>query len=92
MKIVYWTFILSLILLSCGEGHKADIKDYGIIPMPNEIVSEQGSYILQGEKTVAVSSDESSMKVFQYLENVLKNTSVRLEQIAQPNRLISVCL
>ena len=82
MKIVYWTFILSLILLSCGEGHKADIKDYGIIPMPNEIVSEQGSYILQGEKTVAVSSDESSMKVFQYLENVLKNTSVRLKQIA----------
>ena len=82
MKIAYWILAASFTLLSCGEGHNDSMKDYGIIPMPNGIVPEQGTYILQGEKTVAVSSEEPSMKVFQYMENALKNTSVTLKRVS----------
>ena len=82
MKIAYWILAASFTLLSCGEGQKDGMKDYGIIPMPNGMVPEQGTYILQGEKTVAVSSEEPSMKVFQYFENALKNTSVTLKRVS----------
>lgn len=83
MKIVYWILAASFTLFSCGGGNHDSAKDYGIIPMPNEIVPSQGKYELQGERTVAVSSEEASMKVFRYLENSLKNTSVTLKSVPQ---------
>lgn len=83
MKIAYWILAASFTLFSCGGGNHDSAKDYGIIPMPNEIVPSQGKYVLQGEKTVAVSSEEASMKVFRYLESSLKNTSITLKNVPQ---------
>jgi len=91
MKIAYWILAASFTLLSCGERRNDGPKEYGIVPMPNEIVPEQGSYVLQGEKTVAVSSEESSMKVFQYLEGALKNTPVTLKRVS-PTEQADICL
>ena len=67
MKITYWLLAVSFILFSCGRGSDDAATDYGIIPMPNEVVPMQGMYILQGEKKVAVPSGETVMKVFHYL-------------------------
>lgn len=83
MKITYWLLAVSFILSSCGRGSDDAAVDYGIIPMPNELTPMQGNYILQGEKTVAVSSGEASMKVFHYLEDALKNTSVTLKSVPE---------
>lgn len=83
MKTVYWLLAASLALLSCRGGTERAVADYGIIPLPAEIIPAQGEYILQGETTVAVSADEPSMKVFHYLQKVLKNTSVTLKSVPQ---------
>ena len=83
MKITYWLLAVSFILFSCGRGSDDAATDYGIIPMPNEVVPMQGMYILQGEKKVAVPSGEAVMKVFHYLEDALKNTSVTLKSIPE---------
>lgn len=40
-------------------------------------------YILQGETSVAISEDEASQKVFRYLADALKNTSVTLKRVSQ---------
>ena len=65
--------------------------NYGIIPMPNELAPMQGVYVLQGEKTVAVPSGEAAMKVFHYLEDALKNTSVTLKGISETGKA-DICL
>ena len=83
MKIAYWLLAASFVLFSCGGGNYDSAEGYGIIPMPNEIIPSQGKYVLQGETTVAVSPDEASMKVFRYLKNALKNTSIILKNISQ---------
>lgn len=81
MKTVHWLLTASLFLFSCGGGAEHPSADYGIIPMPREIVPAQGKYILQGEKAVSVPSDDASMKVFHYLQAALKNTSVTLKEV-----------
>lgn len=83
MKITYWLLAASFVLLSCGGGRNTSLKDGSIIPMPNQITAGQGNYLLQGEKSVAVGSDTASMRVFNYLETALKNTSVTLKRVPQ---------
>lgn len=83
MKKVYWIIAVLLTLISCGEGRHTSIQANGIIPLPNEIVMGRGTYILQGETSVAISEDEASQKVFRYLANALKNTSVTLKRVSQ---------
>lgn len=85
MKIIYWLIAASFALFSCGGGGN-DVADYSIIPMPNGIIPAQGHYVLQGEKTVAVSSEEASMKVFHYLQDALKNTSVTLKSVPETEK------
>ncbi len=91
MKIRYWLLAVSFIFLSCGRVADDVAADYGIIPMPNELAPMQGVYILQGEKTVAVPSGEAVMKVFHYLEDALRNTSVTLKGIPETGKA-DICL
>lgn len=81
MKIVYWIIAVSLTLISCGERRHPSTQDNGIIPMPNEIVAGQGAYLLPCETSVALSEDEASQKVFRYLADALKNTSITLKHV-----------
>lgn len=83
MKKVYWIIAVLLTLISCGEGCHTSIQANGIIPLPNEMVMGRGTYILQGETSVAISEDEASQKVFRYLADALKNTSVTLKRVSQ---------
>ncbi len=83
MKIIHWLLTASFVLLSCSGGQHASLQDGAIIPMPNQITAGQGSYLLQGEKSVAIGSDTASMRVFNYLESALKNTSVTLKCVPQ---------
>lgn len=85
MKTVYWLLAASFALFPCG-GEAKNVTDYGIIPMPGKIVPLQGHYVLQGEKTVAVSSEGASVKIFHYLKNSLKNTSIRWKTVSQADR------
>lgn len=82
MKMKYWLLAASFTLFSCGEGQKTSLQDNGIIPQPNQMAAGKGSYLLQGEKSVAVSSDESAMKVFRYFRDALKNTAVTLKPVS----------
>lgn len=91
MKIRYWLLAMSFIFLSCGRVADDVAANYGIIPMPNELAPMQGVYVLQGEKTVAVPSGEAAMKVFHYLEDALKNTSVTLKGISETGKA-DICL
>ena len=91
MKIRYWLLAMSFIFLSCGRVADDVEANYGIIPMPNELAPMQGVYVLQGEKTVAVPSGEAAMKVFHYLEDALKNTSVTLKGISETGKA-DICL
>ena len=91
MKIRYWLLAMSFIFLSCGRVADDVATNYGIIPMPNELAPMQGVYVLQGEKTVAVPSGEAAMKVFHYLEDALKNTSVTLKGISETGKA-DICL
>lgn len=92
MKTIYWLLaVMSFTLFSCGGGNRELVENYGIIPMPNDITLSKGKYLLQGEKTVAVSSRENDMKVFRYLENSLKNTQVTLRRVA-PTEQADICL
>ena len=91
MKIRYWLLAMSFIFLSCGRVADDVATNYGIIPMPNELAPMQGVYVLQGEKTVAVPSGEAAMKVFHYLEDALKNTSVTLKDISETGKA-DICL
>ena len=59
------------------------MQDNGIIPMPNKMVMGQGTYTLQGETSIALSEDEPSQKVFRYLADALKNTTVTLKRVPQ---------
>ena len=91
MKIRYWLLAMSFIFLSCGRVADDVEANYGIIPMPNELAPMQGVYVLQGKKTVAVPSGEAAMKVFHYLEDALKNTSVTLKDISETGKA-DICL
>lgn len=91
MKIRYWLLAMSFIFLSCGRVADDVAANYGIIPMPNELAPMQGVYVLQGKKTVAVPSGEAAMKVFHYLEDALKNTSVTLKDISETGKA-DICL
>lgn len=91
MKIRYWLLAMSFIYLSCGRVADDVEANYGIIPMPNELAPMQGVYVLQGKKTVAVPSGEAAMKVFHYLEDALKNTSVTLKDISETGKA-DICL
>lgn len=82
MKMKYWLLAASFTLFSCGEGQKISLQDNGIIPQPNQMAAGKGSYLLQGEKSVAVSSDEPAMKVFRYFRDALKNTAVTLKPVS----------
>lgn len=82
MKMKYWLLAASFTLFSCGEGQKTSLQDNGIIPQPNQMAAGKGSYLLQGEKSVAVSPDEPAMKVFRYFLDALKNTAVTLKPVS----------
>lgn len=81
MKKVYWIIAVFLTLISCGESRHAYIQDNGIIPMPNEIVTRKGTYLLPSEMSVALLDNEVSQKVFRYLADALKNTSFTLKRV-----------
>ena len=83
MKKIYWIIAVLLTLISCGEKQHASMQDNGIIPMPNKMVMGQGTYTLQGETSIALSEDEPSQKVFRYLADALKNTTVTLKRVPQ---------
>lgn len=83
MKKAYWVIAVLLTLISCGEKDKVSIQDNGIIPMPNKMTMGKETYMLQGETSIALSEDEASQKVFRYLANALKNTSVTLKRVSQ---------
>lgn len=91
MKIIYWLLAVSVTLLSCGGRENNSLEaSSGIIPMPNQIIEGKGTYLLQGEKRVAASSDSVSMLVFGYLANALKNTDVTLKLVA-PTEYADIC-
>ncbi|ADV42087.1 glycoside hydrolase family 20 protein [Bacteroides helcogenes] len=90
MKRVYWLIVALFLFFSCRGEKIYSVENYSIIPIPDEVIPLQGEYILQGEKTVAVSSEEASMKVFHYLKDVLKNTSVTLKNVPQSG-LADIC-
>lgn len=83
MKITSWLLASSFFFLSCGNLADDAARDCGIIPMPNEQVPMQGTYLLQGETTVAVPAGEAAIKVFHYLKDALKNTSVSLKNVPE---------
>lgn len=91
MKITYWLLAASFMLLSCGGGKSISLPADAIIPMPNRLTGGNGVYLLQGEKRVAVASDTASMRVFRYLANALKNTSVTLVPVALTEQA-DICL
>ena len=82
MKITHYLLAVSLLLLSCGEGNQDVSQAYGIIPVPNQLLVQSGVCRLQGEVTVSTSSGEPFMKVYRYLEDALKHTSVTLKPVS----------
>lgn len=91
MKIMYWLLAASVHFLSCGGGKSNSMETRsGIIPMPNQVIEGQGTYLLQGEKRVAVSPNSASMLVFGYLTNALKNTAVTLKPVS-PGEQADIC-
>lgn len=93
MKTNYWLLILPcLLLLSCSgkKGNEHFAQNGGIIPQPNEIVEGKGYFVLQGETSVAVPTEGKALQVFQYLKEVLKNTTTRLTPVS-PDQQADLC-
>lgn len=83
-NIVKLLLVASLTLFSC-QGGKNTAADYNIIPLPNDLIIQSGSFILQGEVPVFISSDSVSKTVFDYLGSSLKNTTIILKQVSEVN-------
>ena len=82
MRIAIWIIAFSAFLLSCS-GNKNDLTtEYNIIPLPNEIIPQQGKYLMQGEVRVSSASDTASIKVINYLNDILNNTDIKLKNVA----------
>lgn len=83
MKTNYIGFLFAatlLLLTACQSGTKRTEADYGIIPFPNQLSPQSGTFTLQGEMNVSLSSDSASVNAFRYLTNSLKNTSIHLQK------------
>lgn len=76
-------FLVSFIISSCSVGKNQLYKEYSIIPLPNEIIKKPGKFTLEGEMKVSVSADSLSINVFNYLKDVLKNTSIKLKRVSE---------
>lgn len=80
-KHIGFLFAATLLLLTaCQSGTNHTEAEYGIIPFPNALSPQSGSFSLQGETHISLSSDSASIHAFQYLANTLKNTSIRLQK------------
>lgn len=90
MKLTHCLLVALLCLSSCGKGKLATSQVYGIIPVPNHLQVQSGVYCLQGEVAVSVSSEESFMKVYRYLKDALKRTSVTLKSVPA-NEQADIC-
>lgn len=77
----WWLVVVSLVLFSCTENRND--AEWGIIPMPDEITVSSGKCVLQGEVAVSCPSGEGAAKVFDYLKDALRNTSVSLKKVTE---------
>lgn len=64
----------------CQSGAKHTEADYTIIPFPNELDPQSGNFTLQGEVSIALSSDSASLPAFTYLSGSLMHTPIILKQ------------
>lgn len=82
-SLIGYILVAFCVFSSCQSGAKHTEADYTIIPFPNELTAESGNFSLQGEVSVALSSDSASLPAFTYLAGSLKNTSIALKQTAE---------
>ena len=64
--------------LSAKNENTVEERKYTFIPQPNGLTSQTGHFILKGEITVSIPSEESFMHAFNQLKRVLDKTSVKL--------------
>lgn len=77
-KPIITIFFTTLLLLSCQDKKDILPNEYNLIPLPNEITITSGKLIIQDKMTVSMPSDSTSIILFNYLKDVLKNTSIDL--------------
>lgn len=75
--------IASLCVLSCNDNKDISPNEYNLIPLPNEITVKSGQLIIQDQLTVSMPSDSSSISLFKYFKDVLKNTSIAVNMISE---------
>ena len=76
----------TLFFLSCSDKKNDLSNELSLIPLPNEITAKSGKLILQDEVMVSMPSDSSSIHLFNYLKDVLKNTSIKLEKVSEDEK------
>lgn len=83
MRIVCLLILTWLTLPFCGAVEYDSIYYGSIIPEPNQMVIGRGTYTFKNECGVAISSDNVSIRLFEYLKDRMKNTSVFLKRVPQ---------
>ena len=88
-KILCWLVAASLALSSCmKDGGNAAL---GIIPMPNQLETLSGKYVLPEEVTVSLPEGGPAQQVFRYLADALQHTSVSLKAVPEAAEA-AICL
>ncbi len=81
IKRILFAMIAVLLLASCRDVNIKDkSRQYNIIPLPNEIVSKSGVFILEGDVGVSFQDDSITNGVFEYLSEMMQKTSIMLSK------------
>ncbi len=79
-----WILFVALFIFSSYSAGKNHLyKEYSIIPLPNERIKQSGKFTLQNEVKVSISTDSLSMHLFNYLTNILRNTTIKLKIVSE---------
>ena len=78
--------IASFYVLSCNDKKDILPNEYNVIPFPNEITIKSGKMIIQDHLNVSMPSDSSSISLFKYFKDVLRNTSIAVNMISEEEK------